>query len=423
MVATDTTGAELWRARLAAARWFQGKGLPLGELEVRPQPWYTTDGDVWVRSEVAIATVGDDTQTYHLLVGYLPVGAGEPAARVGTLDLPGRGPVDVVDAPASPRAMTALLRALRTPGAVGMRWLGTPPDPAHPTQVFTGEQSNTTVRCGDAILFKIFRKLSPGPNLEAQVLSALTGSGITPRLVGTLTTPDGAYDLGLFAQRIPDARDGWAYCVEACRDGRLVDDEMRRLGTTLGRLHIDLAEIFGTSTVDAQVIAQAMLDRLDAACASVHAGDDLCEPVRSSLHLTGDPVPVQRVHGDFHLGQALIRPGGWTIIDFEGEPLKTPAERVASDSVWRDVAGLLRSLDYARHHHPDPDGAAAIAWHRAARAAFLDGYLDGAPCPRQLLTAYEIDKAVYELVYETRNRPDWVAIPRQALLEATAHAG
>ena len=120
------------------------------------------------------------------------------------------------------------------------------------------------------------------------------------------------------------------------------------------------------------------------------------------------------MHGDFHLGQTLHTPDGWKIIDFEGEPAKTMAERVAPDSGWRDVAGMLRSFDYAAASVPGPDSA---GWAEECRAAFLRGYAGGDLDPQQAaaVRAYEADKAIYEVIYEVRNRPDWVAIPLGAV--------
>ena len=127
-----------------------------------------------------------------------------------------------------------------------------------------------------------------------------------------------------------------------------------------------------------------------------------------------ETLQTQRVHGDFHLGQTLRTPSGWKIIDFEGEPAKTMAERLAPDSPWRDVAGMLRSFDYAAATVPGPGAA---RWLASAREAFLTAYADGPLDAAQLATlqAYVADKAVYELVYEVRNRPDWIAIPLGAI--------
>ena len=436
----------LWRDHLEQARWFQGKGLPFHGMSVEPLEWYCADGaygddddevrsagqpplgQVWVRSELATVEAGGSASVYHLLVGYCPPGTGEPDALVGQVDLPGRGLTDVVDVPRSPLAMRVLLTSLagRESGDFepnppdsrpAMTWFETPPDPDCPTKVFEGEQSNTTVLVGDSVLFKIFRKLSPGPNLESEVMTALSSCPIIPRLIGVLSAPEENVDLGIFCQRIPDARDGWAYAIEACQQGVSVSDEMQRLGETLRGLHASLAEVFPTSEIDSENISAGMLDRLDTACAQLPELRGHRNDLRSILTLPASTIPIQRLHGDFHLGQALISPSGWTIIDFEGEPLKSPEERCAPDSVWRDVAGLLRSLDYARSTHPYPESFEAWEWYENARAGFLRGYSSGT-LPTTLLTAYEVDKAVYELVYEVRNRPTWAGIPRRAILSA-----
>jgi len=453
---------ELWRDHLQNARWFQGKGLPFRGMSIEPLPWCVSSGDVWVRSELAIVHAGDSESVYHLLVAYSLPGMCEPEAVVGQIDLPGRGVVDVVDVPRSPLAMRVLLTWLagRTSGdgphsytaaanservCLGgptdsqmnpsedttdsrefsfkdptdwITWFEAPPDPDSAIMIFEGEQSNTTVVIGDSVLFKIFRKLSPGPNLECEVMRALASCSIIPRLIGRWSAPEKTYDLGIFVQRIPDAQDGWAYALEACGNGVSIADEMEKLGETLHSLHANLAEVFPTSTIDSGRVSAQMLDRLDTACDQLPELAAHRDDLRGILTLPPSEIHIQRIHGDFHLGQALISPAGWTIIDFEGEPLKTPEERAAPDSVWRDVAGLLRSLDYARSTHPHPESSSAYEWYDEARTAFLRGYLSSGTLPSALLTAYEVDKAIYELVYEVRNRPTWADIPRHAITSA-----
>ena len=149
---------------------------------------------------------------------------------------------------------------------------------------------------------------------------------------------------------------------------------------------------------------------------------------------------LQRIHGDYHLGQVLKVPGGqdnegrWIAIDFEGEPARSLQERRRLASPLQDVAGMLRSFDYAAFSPlvlgedpdtpgPTPDELArfegpAAAWIEACRRAFLDGYLavagDDGPAGADaelLLRAYELDKAVYEVMYEARHRPPWLQIP------------
>ena len=132
--------------------------------------------------------------------------------------------------------------------------------------------------------------------------------------------------------------------------------------------------------------------------------------------ITGDRI---RVHGDLHLGQILGRAGDVTFIDFEGEPLRPMFDRNRPDSPLRDVAGMLRSFDYAAGATP----SVKPEWSSAARDAYLAGYtaaastgsVSASALPIDLLNAFELDKAVYEAIYESRNRPSWLTIPLQGI--------
>ena len=404
-----------WSEYLPGARWYAAKAG--GELAgVRALEWYTPPGSLpAVRSELATVTGPDGSATYHLLVGYLPVGTAESAALVTTTELPGLGEVDVVDAPASPTAMAALLSVLVDAPPPGMRWISRPATAPSSVRVSTAEQSNSTL-IADDLLVKVYRLLEPGANPDPELLAALDGRQV-PRLHGVLSGH--GYDLAVVSEFLPQAADGWEYATAACATGTPIDEELAALGRVLREIHAGLAEAFGTATTDRAVLQE----RFDTGLAeAVAARPELAARravLASLLSPAGDqPVATQRVHGDFHLGQALLTPDGWRVIDFEGEPGVPLDQRRAFDSVWRDVAGLLRSIDYARAAHPDPDGAAATAWAADARAAFLAGYGPQGSDPA-LLRAYEVHRMLYEVGYELRNRPDWVRIPLSAVEDVT----
>lgn len=413
-----------WREYLPRARWFAGKGLAAELVGIEPLPWYTGPGE-WpaVRSEIARVRYPEGREeSYQLLVGYVPAGEAPADLRVGSTRLAGRGSVDFFDAPRHPPAMAALVTALRANRCAGMRWLNPEAvDPGAPIRLFTGEQSNTTVMIGQSTLLKLFRKLEPGRNLDAEVLAALTGSGITPDLYGVLATPAGDYDLAILCERINGVVDGWQFATDACAAGRDITRSCAALGAELRELHARLASAFGTRARQGTAVSATMRRRFSEAVTGVAELEQFDQAAgRIFGALDGHELATQRVHGDFHLGQVLHHQGAdgpseWVIIDFEGEPLKSLAERREFDAVWRDVAGALRSLDYARSAHPEPDGAAARAWSRQARDAFLAGYGGTGGIDPGILAAYEFDKAIYEVVYEARNRPDWTHIPWQAV--------
>jgi maltokinase len=173
-----------------------------------------------------------------------------------------------------------------------------------------------------------------------------------------------------------------------------------------------------------------MFRRLDLAIAAVPAlaaHADKVGDAYSQLAKLIEPIPAQRVHGDYHLGQVMRTQTGWVVLDFEGEPASPLAQRRARSSPLRDVAGMLRSFDYAARHqlvtHPEATALAAKAgdWVRRNGDAFCAGYAAaGGLDPAQnsvVLRAMLLDKAVYEVIYEARNRPTWVPIPLESIAE------
>jgi maltokinase len=309
------------------------------------------------------------------------------------------------------------------------------------------------VAFGEDALLKIFRRVTPGTNPDIEIHDVLTraGSGNVAALYGWVQA-DG-FQLAMLQQFLRTASDGWELAQASVRnlfaEADLFADEVggdfageaQRLGEAVGHIHALLAEHFPTgrrSAEDQARLGAEMTGRLDAALDVVPELEAHAAALRELYDAAG-ALPgsdIQRIHGDLHLGQTLRTAKGWKIVDFEGEPAKPLAERIEPDSPWRDVAGMLRSFDYA------PRVAAMVAataddtgheqrlfraaeWSARNQTAFLEAYAGRQLTADEhtLLTAYVADKAVYECVYEARNRPGWLAIPLAALGQPTGAAG
>ncbi|MCS6566607.1 hypothetical protein NYS52_03990 [Curtobacterium flaccumfaciens pv. flaccumfaciens] len=317
-------------------------------------------------------------------------------------------------------------------------------------RVLTGEQSNTSVICdtesGDRVIIKVFRVLHHGDNPDVTTQLALTAAGSTrvPRVYGALRAewpdvgrPDGAATGHLaFAQEfLPGLDDAWRVALREAQAGTPFGDRAEQLGTALADVHRTLAGALPTEPADGSRRATAvatMHTRLDTAAREAPAVAEHADAIRAVYARAADAIwpDLQRIHGDLHLGQVLAAPDprGWVFLDFEGEPLRPLDERSLPDVTLRDVAGMLRSFDYvagALAHDAEPVDASA--WAAEARARFLDGYQRGTGADLDghsaLLDAFELDKAVYEVVYETRNRPDWVGIPLAAVARLVGDSG
>ena len=320
--------------------------------------------------------------------------------------------------------------------------------------LFSGEQSNSSLAFGDDALMKVFRRMTPGVNPDIEIHDALTRAGThsIAELYGWLElapeeTDGEPIQLAMLQQFLRTASDGWELALASARNlfaeadlhadevGGDFAGEAHRLGVAVSEVHELLAEQFGTVPLDGSATAAAMRRRLAAATDVVpqlatHSG--ALEKVFARLEdAEGE---AQRVHGDLHLGQTLRTSLGWKLVDFEGEPAKPLAERRLPDSPWRDVAGMLRSFDYAAQsvvkdlYSSDEPGSQvtyrATEWVQRNRTAFLEGYVERrvdrgdpgmTPAEEAVIDAYEADKAVYEVIYEARNRPSWLDIPLQAI--------
>jgi maltokinase len=386
------------------------------------------------------------TEYYHLAVSYRPAPHAElHQAEIGRFTDPDLGPVIAYDATQDPEATRVILSAL-----LGGRTLRSPDSEARfnpanaaglradlQSRLFTGQQSNTSVMLGETAILKLFRRLELGHNLDIEVHAALNAAGISDvaELFGWIEgswVSDGRHlnaDLAMVIEQLTGAVDGWDLALNSLRaphtsttikTGSGFVAEAEALGRALAEIHHALRSSFPTAKMLGARIAMIMMDRLHEAVRIAPALAPHVPGLRRCFdELGAETLNTQRVHGDFHLGQTLFTPTGWKIIDFEGEPAKNIAERRLPESVWRDVAGMLRSFDYAAASVPGPHSA---AWAAQCRAAFLRGYVDGEldETESSVLRAYEADKAIYEVVYEMRNRPDWIGIPLRAVAELAA---
>jgi maltokinase len=286
------------------------------------------------------------------------------------------------------------------------------------------EQSNTSFVFDERILLKLFRKVGDGPNPDVDVPQALRRVGF-PHVPEVLARwqRDGR-DLAVVQPFLAGATDGWNMALTSLR--QLFDEgtdpesaggdfapEARRLGAITADMHVALAAAFGLDRADPGLLAKTVAD-----------GES-----EAKLANLADGGALIRVHGDYHLGQVMRTDESWFVCDFEGEPARSEVERIAPNSPLKDVAGMVRSFDYAaaiamREQDADVHGLAR-AWERHNRVEFLDSYWDKIHghelVPRShadavaLMEAYELEKALYEVVYERAHRPTWVEIPEAAV--------
>ncbi len=470
---------------LPTQRWFSGKKAPIGTLAI------TTDvtlaaGDPELRHLVITASQGGDIARYQILAGLrsqLPASLGH--AVIG----PAAAGMTAYDALHDPALASVLLRSIagqrsigplrfvREPGAPISDWAG--------SRVLTAEQSNTSLVFGESAILKVLRRPFPGENPDLEVAGALSRLGsahVAPPLGWIETQLDGEPALlGVLSKYLPNSSDGWSLALSGLR--RLYDGlrrgnetcgtetrgnetrgnetrgnetqangtqangtrqpaeadphftgEAYLLGQATAEMHADLAAAFGTGLLAPEALAQLaghMMRQLDKALGEVPALGRHEAKLRAAFvglgEITG-PVTIQRVHGDFHLGQVLRTQNGWVALDFEGEPAIPLAQRRARYPALKDVAGMLRSFDYAARQpllgHPDALRlrAAAEVWAQQSKAAYCAGYTSaGGTDPlasAALLRALMLEKAVYEVTYESRQRPAWLSIPLDSIAAA-----
>ncbi len=432
---------DVLRAWLPAQRWYGGKGRAVTAVRVEHEERLSGGEDV--RHTLLHVTDEDGgTELYQVLLGHRS-GEVEPRLKPAVVgEVEGRVLYDAVHDPEAVGSLLALLAEGRQLSRLTFTSTGAL-DPSLPSRVMGAEQSNTSVVYGDQYILKIFRRVQPGLNPDLEITRALAEAG-SPHIAAPLGWLEGSVGgetttLALLQTFQRNATEGWAMATASVRDlfaeadlhadevGGDFAAESERLGAATAEVHAVMREALPSSTADAEECARTgrqLHERLDAALAVVPDLEPYAAALRTAYDLVAsrtEPVAVQRVHGDYHLGQVLRAQGGWVLLDFEGEPARSLAERTALMSPLRDVAGMLRSYDYAaRHLLAERGGDSQLAyraneWAERNRQAFCDGYARAAGAdPRDdavLLRAFELDKAVYEVVYEARNRPGWLQIP------------
>lgn len=422
----------LLRDWLPLQRWFAGKDRPVTDLGVLSMTElfpgclhvlvYAAHGGVPAPGGAAPA--GD---CYQLLLGVRE----RPSPRLGKA-LIGRVPdgrlagMTVYDALHDPRAAQLLLERLRRPGTVGPLRFECDGVQQVPTglvpRLMTAEQSNSSLVYGDEYILKVFRRIQPGVNPDLEVPGALARQGChrVPAPVAWLrTTHPFRATLGVLQPYLRNASDGWTLALDALASGDDFTAQAHALGRATADVHLALSSAFpvGAPGENGRTAA-AMTERLTAAAHAVPALQPFVPGLRAAfaaLATCDAGPPAQRIHGDLHLGQVLRAGREWFVIDFEGEPSRPLSERRSAHSPVRDIAGMLRSFDYAaRQRRPwRPE------WARRCREAYCAGYAARAGWdPRKkhgLLRAYETDRAVYEVLYEARHRPDWLPVPMAAI--------
>lgn len=440
---------------MSSQRWFANKGaLPatvsanleeIGSWEYEsPQP------GVQIITHLLLDHTAGKPALYQVPLSYRAEPLAGSSALVGRLDGSTADSTYVYDAPHDPVFTTALLALIadsaETAGdrtwVIGRRTAGEVA-PGLVSRVLTGEQSNTSIIFeapgARPLIVKLFRALHDGenPDVVLQTALALAGSDAVPAPLGHVVAewndrgePSGRARGHLaFAQEfLPGAVDAWRVALAAAGSATDFSREARELGIATAGVHATLAACLPTSPagrVEVDAVIDQMHGRLAAAVGEVPALAQYGPALRDVFALAAAArwPAQQRIHGDLHLGQVLKAPGrGWVLVDFEGEPLRPMRERNRLDSPLRDVAGMLRSFDYVAGSLAGAGGA--TEWAATARAAFSDGYSEASGCDlrenRAVVDAFEVDKALYETVYEARNRPAWLEIPVTALRRLSA---
>jgi maltokinase len=443
---------------LPTQRWFAGKGRAVAEVRVeRSVPLRTALPSLSaVLATVAYADGG--VERYHLPVGHdrgleaRQLTDRVPEAVIYETKGPKGGPF--YDATRDERLGGVYLDLLSRAATVEELRFYRMPEWTEtlrgPGRLLGAEQSNSSLVFANRLILKLFRLLEPGENPELEVTRALAGAGFEACAAPLGWIEGLGSTLGILQRFHAGSVDGWKLATERVADHYESEDgEPDNFAEDAGALGRLTAELHGAMASALPKVAEGqpdlgrlsarLLGQLSQVAALVPelAGQrQAIEEVYAKAEAAGGGSRyLQRIHGDYHLGQVLKTKDRWIVIDFEGEPARSLEERRRLASPLQDVAGMLRSFDYAAFsplvlgEDPDTPGPTreelarfegpAAAWIETNRSAFLDGYRavagDAGPAlggdHELLLRAFELDKAVYEVMYEARHRPPWLQIP------------
>ncbi|MBJ2120902.1 1,4-alpha-glucan branching protein GlgB [Arthrobacter sp. MSA 4-2] len=443
---------------LPAQRWFPARGKDISITVVGGTVLDDPTGQAALEVNFLAVGSGRRTDVVNVPLSYRAEPLPEAASGLlGQIEHPDLGKRWVYDATHDPAFVDAWVELMRVSGASadgrvkGLALENLPvPTPKQPIKVLKGEQSNTSVVVGSgpsSMIVKFFRVLAAGKSPDVDICAGLTAEGSTdvPATFGWVTgewqlpnTEPGNHvtgHLSVLRDFIEGSTDAWRVASLAASAGTDFSAEAHELGALVARIHRQLESAFGSSQATAaeqEAFKDALTRRIEWAWAEAGtAVGPLNEDIEAVLAQVRalDALPaLQRIHADLHLGQILRAPdGSWLMLDFEGEPLRPTAERSVPDVPLRDVVGMVRSLEYAaasRGASPEgsPEALAGEQWAAAATSALLAGYASEAGSEvdpvSPLFRALWLDKALYEVVYELRNRPEWVEMPARDVRHA-----